>query len=132
MLIRGRSVLGEEVVRLLDDCLSTGSVPPTILAELRSMFCVVGTSHKSDINERVQVDEELLHLRRDVLSLSRPIVPYLSVFRERPVHVKQSQHPMRHEIVCNKHRIASYQYTRRRKGFVYQEKLKFIVAGFGC
>ena len=65
-------------------------------------------------------------------SFQQHIVPYLSVFREGPVHVKQSQHLMRHELVSNKHLIASYQYTRRRKGFVYQEKLKFIVAGFGC
>ena len=57
---------------------------------------------------------------------------YLPMLCERSVHVEQSQHFMRHENVSNKQRRASYQYTRRRKCLVYQEKLKFIVAGFGC
>ena len=49
----------------------------TIHTQLGLMLCIIRTSHKCDVNERAQMDEELLHLRRDNL-LSEPLLSLLA------------------------------------------------------
>lgn len=67
MLIGSRTVLGEKVVRLFNDYSWAGYTALTIHTQLCSVLRIIGTAHKPDIDVGSQVNEELLHLRRDIL-----------------------------------------------------------------